>query len=200
MTKPRLTSIGRRTGKSDTRKDILAAAQELFAEVGYSNATIQKIATRVNVDPSLVMYFFKNKQALFVEAVTPVYDPLAALTTLVGSDFSEQGERLASFFIDLLEDPQQGQIAQGLLRAAMTEPDVKDMLEVLFKDKMAHVIETIAPGKDVHMKANLVCAVYVGILTLRYIAKLQPLASLPKDAAVRYLAPLFQQCLLGIDE
>ena len=47
---------------------ILAAARERFAESGFERATIRAIAADANIDPSMVMRYFGNKDQLFAAA------------------------------------------------------------------------------------------------------------------------------------
>ena len=51
-----------------TKAVILAAARERFAESGYEAATIRAIAADANIDPSMVMRYFGNKDQLFAAA------------------------------------------------------------------------------------------------------------------------------------
>ena len=52
----------------ETKAVILAAARERFAETGYEGATIRAIAADANIDPSMVMRYFGNKDRLFAAA------------------------------------------------------------------------------------------------------------------------------------
>ena len=47
---------------------ILAAAKQRFAESGFERATIRAIAADANIDPSMVMRYFGNKDLLFAAA------------------------------------------------------------------------------------------------------------------------------------
>ena len=47
---------------------ILAAARQRFAESGFERATIRAIAADANIDPSMVMRYFGNKDQLFAAA------------------------------------------------------------------------------------------------------------------------------------
>src|SRR5262244_2598286 len=45
-------------------ESLLAAAEEVFAEVGYDRATTNLIASRASVSPGTLYQFFPNKEAL----------------------------------------------------------------------------------------------------------------------------------------
>lgn len=66
---------GRRPGRPEgnaagdnTSERILDAAEEVFAEVGYSGATLRMIASRADVTQALINYYFSSKYGLY-EAV-----------------------------------------------------------------------------------------------------------------------------------
>src|SRR2546421_10258 len=52
---------GRRPGKADTRAQIVAAAEAVFASEGYAQASLRGIAQRAGVDPALVHHYFDGK-------------------------------------------------------------------------------------------------------------------------------------------
>src|SRR5689334_9912912 len=62
------TIVGMRRSSVETKAVILAAARQRFAESGYERATIRAIAADANIDPSMVMRYFGNKDQLFAAA------------------------------------------------------------------------------------------------------------------------------------
>jgi len=68
-------AAGRRPGRPEgggtgdnTSERILDAAEEVFAEVGYSGATLRMVAARADVTQALINYYFGSKYGLY-EAV-----------------------------------------------------------------------------------------------------------------------------------
>ena len=64
-----------------TRDLILKAAEEVFAEKGYTGARVAEIAKRAGMDKRLIFYYFRTKQGLyaniledFFEKAEPVFD------------------------------------------------------------------------------------------------------------------------------
>jgi len=53
-------------GKADKRAALLRAATEVFAEVGYANATIKRIAARAGTADGTLYNHFANKEALLL--------------------------------------------------------------------------------------------------------------------------------------
>ena len=57
----------RRTGRKElSRQDILDAAEHVFGQKGYHEASLQEIAERAEFSTSALYRFFDNKEALFI--------------------------------------------------------------------------------------------------------------------------------------
>lgn len=56
---------GRRPGNQSTKKKILDAAIDIFAENGYDKSSLRSITSRAGVDVALVKHFFGGKEGLF---------------------------------------------------------------------------------------------------------------------------------------
>src|SRR5690242_4388711 len=62
-----------------TRRALLAAGRELFADAGYEGTTVRAVAERAGVNQALLFRHFGSKEGLFAEAVTgEALDLLAA--------------------------------------------------------------------------------------------------------------------------
>lgn len=67
------------TVEHDKRKhEILTKAFEVFLEVGYANATFQKIADRCGITRTTLYIYFKNKREIFLFSIKQVTDALEA--------------------------------------------------------------------------------------------------------------------------
>jgi AcrR family transcriptional regulator len=67
----------REASKLETRNRVLTAARELFAEEGFANATIRKIADRAGVAPGSVFTTFANKDDVLATIIAEKYRDLA---------------------------------------------------------------------------------------------------------------------------
>jgi|TARA_R100000501_G_scaffold5804_1_gene12883 TetR/AcrR family transcriptional regulator len=80
-----------------TRRSILAAAETLFAEVGFASARLEDVALAVGIRRPSIVYYFPSKQVLYdeveasifsalheatIDRVAPADDPLAQLLAL----------------------------------------------------------------------------------------------------------------------
>ncbi len=96
------TARGRRT-----REKILAAAEQVFGELGYERASIVEITQRASVAQGSFYTYFPNKQAAFTELVRSLSDGLrAAVTAAAGTETSRlavERRSLIAFFNFILE-------------------------------------------------------------------------------------------------
>ena len=78
-----MTSAGRPTDRSrasgqETRRRILAAADDLFSARGYEDVTVRDIAAAADADPALVIRYFGSKNELFLLVRQPDLELKAA--------------------------------------------------------------------------------------------------------------------------
>ena len=191
-----MTRSGRRPGLSGTREAIREAAARLFAERGYDRTSMRAIAATAGVDQKLVAHFFSTKQRLFVEVFTPPFDPAIAIPEVFAGDRAEIGERLARFFLAVLEDPEGRRRLTGLIRAAASEPEAARMVrDLISREVLARIVEALGV-EDADVRASLVGSQVVGLAMARYIVGVEPLASMPADAVAAAIAPNLQRYLV----
>lgn len=87
----------KRRNAPQTKAKILAAAQQAFAEHGYSQCGIRDIAAIADVSSTLLLRYYGSKAALF-EAALIAAMPMAGL--LADSPRERFGETLAELFMD----------------------------------------------------------------------------------------------------
>ena len=90
----------------DTRKMILGAATEAFAELGYSAASVREICGRAGASPNAINYHFGSKEALYREVIQGFASSQLGLATRVLSESPRSAEdfeiRLELFFAEVL--------------------------------------------------------------------------------------------------
>ncbi|TWS20624.1 TetR/AcrR family transcriptional regulator [Tsukamurella asaccharolytica] len=112
-------ATGRRAGTSTAKADILDAARELFAELGYDRATIRAIAARAGVDVALVSYYYGNKKGLFRGVMSMPVDPEEIIIAALDGPREGVGERLVRAALSVWEGPETSEAFRALLRAAV---------------------------------------------------------------------------------
>jgi AcrR family transcriptional regulator len=61
---------------TDRRREIIAAATELFLSEGYERTSMRNIASRLNVTPTTLYLYFENKEHLLYELVRESFQTL----------------------------------------------------------------------------------------------------------------------------
>ncbi len=187
---------GRPADGGDRRTAILDAARELFAERGYSGASLRGIARRADVDPALVHHYFGTKEQVFVAAMELPFDPAERLPQVLAGDPDGVGERLVAMFLSLWEQPEFRSPMLGLLRSAITgEQGAATLREFVGSALLGRV--AVAVGQEDALRVQAAAAQMVGVVLLRHVIRMEPLASAPADEVVALIAPTVQRYLVG---
>ena len=189
---------GRRPGNQDTRQSILDAAQAVFAERGFDNASIRAIATAAKVDPALVHHYFGTKDKLFLASMNSPIDPAEVVPRAMAGPREQAGERLVRMFLGVWDAPS-GTAAVALLRSAMSnEWTARLMREFVITQVLRRAIAELGmEGEDAKLRTALVATQMAGIAVVRYILKVEPVASADSETLVRAIAPNVQRYLTG---
>ncbi len=190
-------ATGRRPGESGTREAILAAARAAFAAVGYDRATIRGIAAAAEVDPALVLHYFDSKEGLFGAALELPVRPseVFARGTAAGPD--QLGGTIVRVFLEAWEPPETRVRLMVMLRSAMTNDTAMAMVRDLLVREVFGPITQALGVPDAQLRATLVGSQFVGLAIMRFIGRLEPLASASIDELVAAVGPTVQRYLTG---
>ncbi|MGI8647393.1 MAG: TetR family transcriptional regulator [Acidimicrobiales bacterium] len=191
-----MTRTGRRSDGSDTRADLLTAAQREFYDRGYAGASIRGIAAGAGVDPALVYHYFADKQALFVAALRFPANPAEKLPQVLAGDPKELGIRLVGTVVSVWDSTESSPILT-LLRSAVTNPAFADMLREFLIDAVLRPVLDSLVVQQRELRASLVASQLVGLAMARYVLRLPPLTTLGIDDVVQVIAPTVQRYLTG---
>ena len=183
------TLVGMRRSSAETKAVILAAAKQRFAESGYERATIRAIAADANIDPSMVMRYFGNKDQLFATAAD--FDLQLPDLSDVGRD--ELGTRLVSHFLDRWE---RDEALVALLRASTTNEEAAQRMKTIFGTQLGPAIVKIN-SVDAPRRAGLVATQVLGLAVCRYVLRLPPVVAMSHDEVVDWLGPTIQRYLVA---
>jgi AcrR family transcriptional regulator len=196
MTDPARRGPGRPADGGDRRTAILDAAREQFAANGYAGASVRGIARQAGVDPALVHHYFGTKESVFVAAMELPFRPGELLPQALDGDPAGLGERLVRLFLGAWERPEFRTPMLGMLRTAMTGEQGATMLRefvgAALLDRVASAAGVIDP-----LRVQAAAAQMVGVVILRHVVRLEPLASASEDEIVALVAPAVQRHLLG---
>ncbi|MGA8039207.1 MAG: TetR family transcriptional regulator [Acidimicrobiia bacterium] len=190
------TRRGPRSAGPDTRETILEAARSAFAARGYDRATIRLIASQAGVDPALVHHYFGKKEDLFAAAVRLPMRPFEAVDELFAGGMAELPGRLTELFFRVWEVVETREALLGQIRMAFIDerpPPVREFIASAILEKVAERLDR--PDPD--LMVELVASQLVGVAVLRYLMKLEPLASVDIDHLVAELTPRVASYLVG---
>ncbi|MFG2087905.1 MULTISPECIES: TetR family transcriptional regulator [unclassified Spirillospora] len=184
---------GRRPGPTETREKIIAEARDLFAEKGYDGVSLRAIARAAGVDPALVHHFFGNKEGVFVEAMRFPMDPSVLLPRIMSYPRERLGEAMVHTFLDVWHDEERRAPLLAMLRSAMTN----ERAAALMREFIASALfgrakqATDAPWLAIQAAAGQM----IGIMILRYVLRIEPMASASEEELVGLVAPTLQRYL-----
>jgi AcrR family transcriptional regulator len=187
---------GRRPGKPDTREAILDAARAAFAERGFDAASIRSIAQAAGVDPALVHHYFGSKDQLFLAAMNIPFDPGELLPGALAGHPSGAGERLVRTFLRVWDSPA-GAAGVALLRSGVSSEWTGRLLREFL---MTQVLRRVLDHLDVDpaerpLRGSLVATQIIGLAMMRYVVRLEPVASAAPETLVATLGPTVQRYL-----
>ncbi|MBO9522483.1 MAG: TetR family transcriptional regulator [Nocardioidaceae bacterium] len=187
---------GRRPGSPDTRAAILEAARALFAERGFAGASVRAIASAAGVDPALVHHYFGSKDDLFIAALQIPVDPRELLAGVVARGAEGAAERLLHTFLSVWDDPELRLPLLGVARSVM-DPSGARLLRDGF---LPVVLLPVGAGLGIErpeVRMPLVASQVIGLILLRYVVAVEPLASMTAEDVVAIYAPTIQRYLTG---
>lgn len=198
---PPAAKSGRRPAAAgNSRAEILAAARALFAERGFRGATTRQIAQRAHVDIALIHHFFGTKAELFDAALQwprvseeiaatlhnrPAAAPGAAPGEATRDDL---GERIARLYLERLfvEDLE---TFSAVLRTAVGDPEDLPALRDRLYALLHRISSALAADERAALGLELIGAQMIGVLVMRHLVRVEPIASASTDDLVRHLAP-----------
>ncbi len=183
---------GRRPGPGRTREKILAAARSQFAKSGFESTTIRGIAAGAHVDPKLVLHYFESKEGIFQAAMDFPFDPAQAIPELLRPGLDGLGVRLARFFIDIWDSPA-GVRAHAIVRSMVTSESAAALMrDFVSREILARVAQALELDHP-QVRASLAASQLIGLAMLRYVVKVEPLASAPPAKLAAWIGPTLQR-------
>lgn len=187
-----------RTESAGTRDRILAAAREEFSEHGYEKTSVRGIAKAAGVDSALVHHYFGTKEQVFEAAVEVAFAPaLDARDTVLDAPPEEVGERMTRMIVGLWEDPVTRAPLLAIVRSAVNNETAAGVFRRLVATQLLRRIAEQLDAPDAELRAELAAAQLVGIAMVRYVIRVEPLASADPEQIIRRVAPVVQEHLTG---
>jgi len=188
---------GRRPGQPGTRELILSTARAMFAEGGFDKTSVRSIAAAAGVDPALVHHYFGTKERLFLAVLQVPIDPAEIVSHVAAGGAREVPARLLRTFLAAWDDPVSGPAVVALLKGSFQHEWAARLLREFLITQVLRRVSAELGLEDAPLRFSLVASQVIGLATLRYVVRLEPLASAPSEVVVRAIAPTLDRYLLG---
>ena len=187
---------GRRPAGADTRGVLLAAARDEFVERGYDGATVRVIAARAGVDPAMVKHWFGGKAGLFAAATSIPIDPAALVDQLTAGGPDEIGERIVRQFLGVWDTAGGGRLVALMRSVSSHEESARMLREFITRVLFGPITERLGVDRP-QLRAALCGSQVAGLGMVRYVLRLEPLATADHDLLAAAVGPTLQRYLTG---
>ncbi|MER5222661.1 TetR/AcrR family transcriptional regulator [Streptomyces flaveus] len=201
-TAPRRRGRPSRTQSADApaaRDRILAAAREEFSERGYDKTSVRGIAKTAGVDSALVHHYFGTKEQVFEAAVEVAFSPasLKVRDVVLEGPLDEVGERMTRLIFGLWENPVTRTPLLAIVRSAVNNETAAAVFRRLVAAQLMRRIAGRLDVPDAELRTELAAAQLVGVAMMRYVIKIEPVASADPEQIIARIAPVVQRHLTG---
>ncbi|WP_103062376.1 TetR/AcrR family transcriptional regulator [Actinomyces qiguomingii] len=189
-------------GTESTRDAILNAARDSFLAKGYAKTTIRGVARTAGVDPALVSYYFGSKGDLFGASMNLRIRAGEEIAKVVSGDIRTAGPRLVRLAMTAWDDSSGGATFRALLRWVATDDGAPEAVQTYATNQLAVPVtqaldQAGVVGPDARERATLAGSQLVGLAMIRYIYRVEPIASASVDHLVEVVGPTIQHYLTG---
>ncbi|MDT5317453.1 MAG: hypothetical protein QOE74_6473 [Mycobacterium sp.] len=176
---------------------ILAAGREAFAETGWAGTTIRAVARAADVDPALVYHYFGSKEALLDAATTPPQRWLENVAATWATPRDQLGAALLRLMLGSWADEEIGPFLRAVLLTAAHEQSTREKLRLVVERSLIGVSQLGADTQDRMVRSGLISSQIMGLAMMRYVWRIEPLASMTDDELVAAIAPNLQHYIEG---
>ncbi|MEE6135560.1 TetR family transcriptional regulator [Mycobacterium sp. 050128] len=176
---------------------ITAAARDEFAQHGWAGTTIRAVARGADVDPALVYHYFGSKEGLLDAATNPPQKFLDNVAKVWTTPIDRLGAALITVLLDAWADDEVAPTLRAILQTAAHEPATREKLRRIVEGSLMGVSHLGVDERDRLVRSGLVSSQMLGFALMRYVWKIEPIASMTDDEAIAAIAPNLQRYVEG---
>ncbi|MEH3140990.1 MAG: TetR family transcriptional regulator [Mycobacterium kyogaense] len=176
---------------------ILTAARLAFAETGWAGTTIRAIARAADVDPALIYHYFGSKENLLDAATQPPQKWLEAVMASWQAPTDELGRRLLATMMDSWADEEIGPTLRATVLTAAHEASTREKLRLIVERSLMGVSSLGTDDHERLVRSGLIASQIIGLALMRYVWKVEPIASMARDEVIDAVAPNLQRYIHG---
>jgi AcrR family transcriptional regulator len=144
-----------------------------------------------------VHHYFGAKDDLFLAALEIPVDPRALVPAIFEQGVDGAGERLVRLFLSVWDDPHTRLPMIALVRASLVQETPESLLQQGLLRLLLTPMRAALPAAEADRRVQLVISQMAGLVLTRYLLALEPLASMPAEDVVGWVAPTLQRYLNG---
>jgi AcrR family transcriptional regulator len=191
------TTPGPRDERGVLAARIVAAARDEFAEHGWAGTTIRAVARTADVDPALVYHYFGSKEGLLDAATNPPQRWLENVAKVWTTPIDQLGAALIALLLASWADDEIGPTLRAILQTAAHEPSTREKLGRVVAGSLMGVSELGGDERDRLIRSGLISSQMMGFALMRYVWKVEPIASMADEEAIAAIAPNLQRYVSG---
>jgi AcrR family transcriptional regulator len=176
---------------------IVAAARDEFAAHGWAGTTIRAVARAADVDPALVYHYFGSKEGLLDAATNPPQKWLESVATVWTTPVDQLGAALITLLLASWADDEIGPTLRAILQTAAHERATREKLRRVVEGTLMGVSGLGSDERDRLVRSGLISSQMMGFALMRYVWKIEPIASMTEDEAIAAIAPNLQHYVDG---
>jgi AcrR family transcriptional regulator len=176
---------------------IAAVARDEFAEHGWAGTTLRAVARAADVDPALVYHYFGSKEGLLDAATNPPQKWLESVAKVWTTPIEQLGKALITLLLASWADDEIGPTLRAILQTAAHEASTREKLRRVVEGSLMGVSELGSDERDRLMRSGLISSQMMGFALMRYVWKIEPIASMADVEAIAAIAPNLQHYVNG---
>jgi AcrR family transcriptional regulator len=176
---------------------IVAAARDEFAAHGWAGTTIRAVARAADVDPALVYHYFGSKEGLLDAATNPPQKWLESVATVWTTPVDQLGAALITLLLASWADDEIGPTLRAILQTAAHERATREKLRRVVEGTLMGVSGLGSDERDRLVRSGLISSQMMGFALMRYVWKIEPIASMAEEEAIAAIAPNLQRYVNG---
>ena len=128
---------------------------------------------------------------------TPPPEWLESIRQTVATPQRERGEAIVRNVIWTWRHPQIREVLESIILTASHEPRTREKLRAFLTASLLPAVAERIEGEERMLRASLIGTQVLGLIMLRYVWGIEPIASLPDDDLVALVGPTIQRYLSG---
>ena len=176
---------------------IVAAARDEFAEHGWAGTAIRAVARAADVDPALIYHYFGSKEGLLDAATAPPQKFLDSAVKTWATPKADLGKQLIRNLLDIWADEEVAPALRAVILTAAHETRTREKLRLIVERALIGESTLRGDEEERLRRSGLISSQLIGIALLRYVWKIEPIASMPEDEVVAAVAPNLQRYIDG---